>query len=182
MSYKTYISKSPVFIEDARGVVFYDTTPLGVRPYYRFNVPDFPPLNVIQGELKQAPKMTYKINKMPPRERSGNLPQKFNYLFGHNPLNKVSVYKDNDIIIWDAPKFKDKRNVPMYILVFILYHEAGHYYYETEELADLYAINSMLERGYNPTQIFSAILLALSPKQKARKLAAKNYLKNLKQI
>lgn len=38
----------------------------------------------------------------------------------------------------------------------ILYHEIGHYYYETENYCDVYAFENMLTEGYNPSQIYAA--------------------------
>lgn len=59
---------------------------------------------------------------------------------------------------------------PKQIQDFILWHEIGHFYYETEEKADLFALVNCLKRGYNRSMCFYALsfILKKSPKNTDR--------------
>ena len=45
---------------------------------------------------------------------------------------------------------------PEFIHDFVLFHEIGHIHYRTEQYCDLYAMKCMLEKGWNPSQVYIA--------------------------
>jgi hypothetical protein len=62
-------------------------------------------------------------------------------IFTNLPVAKIEV---NEVFMAMPPQYK----------LFILLHEMGHMYYETEEKADLYALKKFLEMGYNASQAY----------------------------
>lgn len=101
--------------------------------------------------------------ELPPFERSGNSPDKVTVSFT-NVKEKAIIYKKQGKIYLDNRFLKS----PQYIVKFLIEHEKGHYFYESEELCDLYATSKMLKLGYNPSQIFDAISTSLGNKKSTK--------------
>lgn len=122
----------------------------------------------VNGKLQQ-PKI-----KLPKRERDFKHNFKeFKILFGINK-HKCTIDHDEKTILFDN-SFLD---APKYVLAFILYHEQGHNFYETEWKADLFSVAKMLKEGYNISQIIKAPF-TLSEKQENRKLKILQHFENL---
>jgi hypothetical protein len=92
------------------------------------------------------------------------LPDQVRLHFAPNP-NKCSISLPNGVIVADP----SLRNLPTFALVFILFHEIGHYFYTAEEDCDRFAADEMHRRGYNPSQIALATELTLGAGNAARK-------------
>ena len=164
---KTGFENNPddtVIIRDFRGKIFYTTKGLN-KPIEGFNLPigkyyyesgDFKP-------LKEP--LKFPLQSLPIRER----------FFKENPFNfkiKFDVNKSKATILWDKRLIIFDNSLLEYTipeLYFILFHEYGHQFYTTEKYADIFAYNTMIKKGYNPSQIAKAQLLSLSHKQLPRK-------------
>jgi hypothetical protein len=85
------------------------------------------------------------------------IPGKVRLVFAPNP-NKCSISLPDGIIIADT----SLRNAPAFVLVFILFHEIGHYFYQDEAECDRFAAEEMFRRGYNPSQIAIATELSMN--------------------
>ena len=157
------VGDTPVIILDALGRDFYSNEFLKDT---KFNLPSMIPLQIVSGHFKSRRNpVRYKLKKLPPRERNFmKKPFRFTVYFYDNP-NKCSIDWKNERIIYD-PVFRNN-SIPEN--TFILYHEFGHELFGTEHLADRYARNLMLKRGYNPSQIIQAPLNTLSNDQDYRK-------------
>lgn len=101
-------------------------------------------LNKVEDENFNKPLFT-----LPPYERDLKHDWKeFEILFDDNP-NKCTINHIKKTITFDYYY----QNVPSYVVTFILWHEKGHNFYETEYKCDLYAVYNMLNEGYTPFQI-----------------------------
>jgi len=67
------------------------------------------------------------------------------------------------------------------VQTFVLYHEVGHYYFDTEELADRWAITRFLNDGYNMSSANYGLthVLNKTPRNISRMAAGNKYLKEL---
>lgn len=162
----------PINIRDTRGILFYTTEDILPKVEY-FNLPEGDYF-VDSGDFIEVDKpREYELAKLPPPERDFGSLKDFVIKFGDNP-HKCTVDWIDKTIEFDY-QFLEK---PLPEVMFILYHEEGHRYYETEEYCDLYASNLMKIRGYNPTQIARAQMFSLSSNQTPRKEFVVNHLIN----
>lgn len=153
----------PVIIRDKRGILFYSTEDMTPRVTY-FNMPagEF---FVDSGWIEPVGKpRRYELATLPPHERDYGAMENFTITYEPNP-NKCTVYWDLKEIVFDT-SFMER---PIPEVMFILFHEYGHRYFETEKFADLYASNRMKLSGYNPSQIALAQVGSLSERQQPRK-------------
>jgi hypothetical protein len=160
----------PVIIRDFRGTLFYSTEPLLPR-VKEFNLPAgtyFIDSGYIS-EMKNPVK--YKKVPLPFPERFLPAPTDYDVVFGDNP-NKCTIFWNEGVILFDN-SFREK---PLPQLYFILYHEHGHARYKTEKFADLFAVNCMLDKGFNISQIGSAPVETLSDRADHRKNIVVNQL------
>lgn len=154
-------------VYDYRGVIFFDskevknfdgyiTLPLismGESKYYT------------NEKIYRVPTIARIKDYTPPKERdmrhnfSG-----FKVRFAKNP-HKCSILHIKKLILFDT----DFKNKPYAELMFILMHEVGHNWYETEHKCDEFAVNTMLRKGYTPHQIMNACDNVLSNKVYDRK-------------
>jgi hypothetical protein len=166
----------PVIIRDSRGTMFYSTEP--VLPNVKeFNLPAGKYF-VDSGFFTELPTpVMYRLAKLPPRQRSRPFPTDFKLLWGNND-KKCTVDWDRKTITFDQSMAES----PLSHLDFIKYHEFGHARYgcnpetsppekiiQCEKFADLFAVNCMLRKGYNPEQIAETNIDSLSHKQGERK-------------
>lgn len=171
VKYKTgyrNITGGNVVILDEEYKPFYDTRLVNSK-VWEFNLP--PGIYYLQmGKISQRHSpVEYTLEKLPrfTRNLQGN-PEQFPIIYGRNnytasvfwdkersPFGKCAIFLDNSM------KEKTKPD-----LMFILYHECAHKYYdrskEEEAACDAYAANRMLEEGYNPSQINKSIIMTLS--------------------
>lgn len=153
----------PIIILDSRGVKFYDTTDLK-KPVKMFNLPTGK-YNLVSGKINKLKNpVDYRLPELPKPERFIQPPFDFKLSFGHNP-NKCTIFWNRKEILFDS----DLANAPEPELYFILFHEYGHSLFHTEKYADLVAARLMLRRGFNPSQIGSSHIDALSSYQFDRK-------------
>lgn len=158
----------PVIIRDNRGILFYSTESR-VPKTTCFNLPPFGNYFLETGEqysgISVLPKpIEYKLAKLPPTQPRFESPFDFPIKFGVNK-NKCTIKWGEQIIFFDNA-FKEK---PLPQVFFILYHEYAHAFYQSETLCDQMAGNYMKVRGFNPSQIGEAPILALSERQEQRK-------------
>lgn len=178
--------ETPVIIRDSRGVLFYSTEPV-LPKVKEFNLP--PGKYFVDSGIFQAmdTPVNYALAKLPPRQRSRPFPTDFKLRWGDNP-KKCTVDWDNKTITFDHSMSES----PLSHLDFIKYHEFGHARYgcnpetsspekiiQCESFADLFAVNCMLRKGYNPEQIAESNVDSLSHKQGARKEFITNILSKL---
>ena len=71
----------------------------------------------------------------------------------------------NPAIIEVSPSFY---KYPPQVRMFILLHEYGHLFYETEHKTDLYALKEYLKLGLNASQAFFALAKVLHPSPKSQ--------------
>lgn len=121
----------------------------------RFNLPAgaYTTENEIK-ELKEPVK--YKISKLR-FERNIVGPKTITLYFGDNP-NKATIILEKGIILLDN-SFKE---MPKFVVKYVLLHEFGHYKFKSETGADSFARVEMLKEGYNPSQIMQASQMTLS--------------------
>jgi len=151
-----------------REVKIYDAQ---AKPFYFFTLPEhqrFVKFNLPRGkyftscDLSEVNPVKYDLPKLPKRERGGKA-EVFPVHIEPNP-NKCTINFDKKIITIDPELTK----LPAFVLYYILEHERGHFYYETEKYADLFAAFQMLKNGFNPSQIAQAnnLTLTFSPDRK----------------
>jgi len=155
-----------VQILDFRGILFYCNIDLNNKNC--FNLPEgvyYFPENF---KYKLINPIKHKLKKLPVKERNYTI-DNFKFLFKPNPSKATIFYNkpitDTAIIVFDT-SYKLK---PLPELFYTFYHELGHKFYSTEKKADLYAMNLMLKKGYNKSQIGKSIIHSLSEKQYERK-------------
>jgi hypothetical protein len=149
-----------VKIYDQHGKPFYFFTLPEIQRHVKFNLPKGKYFT--QNTLSEVNPVKYDLPKLPARERYSKV-EVFPITISENP-NKCSINFTKKIIIIDPELTK----LPAFILYYILEHERGHFYYETEKYADLFAAYQMLKNGFNPSQIAQAnnITLTYSPDRK----------------
>jgi hypothetical protein len=126
-------------------------------------------------EIKPLKKPVFvSIPKLPKKEKKQSLPDSIKVYYLENP-NKASIITSINTIQVD-PKIL-KLSLPS--IVFVLFHELGHYFYKDEKKCDLFAAVQMLKRGFNPSQCGIAIDSSLSDLSFERKLCLINKMKNL---
>lgn len=178
--------ETPVIIRDTRGILFYSTEPITPK-VKQFNLPPGKYL-VDQGSFTPlARPIEYPLKKLPPKQRNRKFPKDFKMKWGNNP-NKCTVDWDRKTITFDT-SFQES---PLSHLDFIKFHEFGHARYgvkqgtdpdseayrQSEAFADLFAVNCMLLKGYNPEQIAETQIDSLSSSQKDRKEFIANIISN----
>lgn len=152
---KIRVNKAAIFcnknndlvIKDRRGVNFLVPTtseftlPKTALDYYIINKP-----------VEKIGLWDFKKSSLPPYERDLKHDfSKFSVVFGNNP-NKCTIKHKQKLIFFDN-QFKKS---PWPVIIFIIMHEIGHNWYETEHFADEFAVNNMLKKGYMPEQIIDA--------------------------
>lgn len=114
------------------------------------------------------------LRKMKPRKGATvgaprlPLPPRVSLVWCDNP-HKCSIDLRTGRIFAD----RSLAELPQFALVYILFHEIGHYFYQDEERCDEFAAREMHRRGYNPSQIHLAAQFTLSHHSEHRK--RKNY-------
>ncbi len=166
LSKKTgFVNKSPkipIIIRDFRGKVFYSTE--GLKEVKSFNLPEGDYF-VDSGNFSQISRPV-EFNKipLPAPERKFENPENYSIVFDINP-NKCTINWAHKTITFDLSLL----NLSIPQLFMILYHEYGHTLYKTEKYADAFAVNRMLQKGFNPSQIGKGHVNTLSKHQVERK-------------
>jgi hypothetical protein len=166
-------SSLPVTITKA-GRAFYSYSPEKGKEVH-FNLPagKFYRSSV---DLKECKPYEYNFKATRKVERSNLIvPETLKVKFAPNP-NKATIYLDKGEIVIDS-SFKDAGEV---VLKHILYHEKGHFLYKTEEYCDEYAMERLLEEGYNKSQIEEAARKTFPPDHPRLKNCVHNLIKKAK--
>lgn len=168
-------SYSPIIhILDDRGITFY---------YFKnkeckrvtFNLPKgfYTVKDCIISDLKRP--LTYVIPQLPKDEKSIPVTHNFDVKIGTNK-NKASIDTGSGFVLLDETFI----NGDLPKLLFIQFHELGHFKYFTEWKCDVFSASEMLKRGYNPTQCYYSSAFCLSQKQKERKDILLKFLERVK--
>lgn len=147
---------------DRDGKIYYERR--FARPVEEFIV-NFPDTGNYQ---YNAPLLSYKrlplqqfkkITKLPKRERAYN-PDKTTIIVDDRMVaggTPAKIYPARGVI-HVSPEFL---KLPKYQQEFILEHERGHMWYQTEEYCDIFAAKRMLDRGYNESSCVYALTRVL---------------------
>jgi hypothetical protein len=168
-------SYSPVIlILDDRGKPFYYfENKKGNR--ITFNLPkgNYTVKDSIISDLKRP--LRYVCPLLPLDEKNIPVTQNFDVKIGVNE-NKASIDTKNGFVLLDEKFINEDK--PQ--LIFIQFHELGHFKYFTEWKCDVFSAAMMLERGYNPTQCYYSSAFCLSQKQEERKNKLLKFLERVK--
>ncbi len=150
------------------GKVYYFRKLDGKTPRIKFNIlhPGYftseTPFEVVKIVKLELPGI---LPTLPPHERERNKPFKivYNPALFHSPA-RIFTHLG---IVETGPAFLE---MPKMIADFIMWHEVGHFYYETEEYCDLFALVNCLKRGYNRSMCYYSLsrILKKSPANMAR--------------
>lgn len=155
---------TPIIIRDFRGISFYNTEPL-LPKVKVFNLPEGK-YWLDSGHFERLPNpIKYPFLKVPRFERFRTIPRNFKQRFADNP-NKCTIDWKRGTITFD----NSLKEYSLPELDFIRYHEYSHARYKTEKFCDLMAVNFMLAKGYNPSQIGHAQIESLSDNAYDRKI------------
>lgn len=148
----SYLSfDSPIKVLSLSGrVVFY--RPNRKKKAIVFNLPEGQvckttnDISVVSRKKQRIPTFEELFRAYPP-QYNFPLPKKgqLKVVRGKNP-NKATIYPEKHYILIDKKLFS---SAPLPSVKFILFHELGHYFYNDEELADLFATVCMLKKGFN---------------------------------
>lgn len=167
------VDREPVLIyETKRNKIFYLHTGNQNGNFY-FNLPKgkFYTFNKIEVLKNPIP---VNLPKLPAPEKNNTLPKKVKVYFLENPHKASIITSINEIKV--DPKIL---NLTLPTIVFIMFHELGHYFYSDEKKCDLFAAVQMMKRGFNPSQCGIAIDNALSEKSFDRKFCLINKMRKL---
>ena len=156
---------SPVVIYDHRSKPFY-MHPANGGKFFSFNLPKGEYFTECNCEPMREP-IPYALPTLPKRQKNIPIPARLKQMrvkIGRNP-NKASVIVGVHSVLVDPAIFA----LPLPNIIFVLFHEIGHYYFKSEEFCDLFAARQMLRLGYNPTQCSTAIIGTLSERAEGRK-------------
>lgn len=137
-------------VYDSKGkIYFYRDLPNGLREF-KVNIPDEGIYTFNNKALvKQKPiEINYKAERINFPRKERNRAKKFYFTYDANETTSPALIYTGTGEIVRGRKFKELSK-PMQI--FILLHELGHFYYQTEEFCDLYALYHFLKMGYNPS-------------------------------
>lgn len=110
-----------------------------------------------KSQMKFIPLVPARFNvEMPFRQRNRAKPYEIttNHTLSHTPA-RIHTHSGR---IEVSPAF---HQFPIFAQKFIIAHELGHFYYQDEEYADMFAAQSMLKRGYNPSSIMYTLINVL---------------------
>lgn len=161
----------PVIIRDFRGMSFYNTEPILPKVKF-FNLPMGKYFLDSGAIVRMLNPVKYKLFKLPTFERYREVPKRFKIVFANNP-NKCTIDWNRRKIIFDHAL----KDYTLPELDFIRFHEFAHSRYMTEKYCDLLAINFMLVKGYNISQIGRAQITSLSDNAIDRKIFIINQIK-----
>jgi len=115
--------------------------------------------------------VTYNLNKirLPKADRNQKKPFEFVQNFGIS--TPARIFPDTGIIEIGR-KFHQQSEQ---IQDFILFHELGHFYYDSEEAADAYALKCFLKAGGNQSAAYDALECVLTPCKQTKQRIDKLY-------
>lgn len=157
-----FVSQSPEVCIYKNGMPFYSMKRKGA--IIAFNMPrgDY---EVQKGIMTKRNVINYPLIQLPKPDVNGQLPKKIKITYRENKYKcSVDISDNVTMKVYFDPMFK---NYPEWVRDWILGHEAGHFRYrgkgtESEKNCDLFACNTMLISGFNPSQIQAAIDVSLS--------------------
>lgn len=119
---------------------------------FKFNLPKGQ--YEIKGNVKMLSRpIDYKIKANRIKESDHPLPKRGQLVieYGDNP-NKASIWVNKHRILID----NQYRNAPEVVKAYLIAHEIGHYRYKSEQYADEFAQQILLDKGYPMTLIVQA--------------------------
>lgn len=150
-SYSYACNESPIVVYNTGGRILF-SRPNKSRKLVVFNLPHDTAVKtsnrlVRVSKKKQRVPTFEELFRMYPKQNNYKLPKKgqLKIVYGVNK-NKASIYPTKHLIFCDKNLFS---SLPLPSVKFILFHEIGHYFYEDEDLTDLYATVCMLKNGYS---------------------------------
>lgn len=161
--------QKPIIIRDKRGLLFYSTEPMIPR-VAKFNLPKGFTLIVESGHFERMDSpVVYNKLVLPKKDRDKKVnPSSFKLAFMKNP-SKVTIDWGAKTIIFDNG-FLEK---PIPDIYWALFHEYGHQFWNDGEQCEMncdeFAVNKMLEFGFNPHQCGSAILHTINQEDSIRR-------------
>ena len=178
---------SPIVLIYENGMPFYarniDTNGL------KFNLPAGE-YDVKKGDLDQCETVEYRLMTLAEPKHFTPFPKNMELVWEANPHKcQIDVYRNK---IYADPVFK---TLPKYVFKWVYGHELGHFCYKSfpwsskeqreqaEKDCDIFSGNLLLTEGFNPSQIRSAIDLAISNRLSSlcRKLNVLDKLKDIEQ-
>lgn len=159
---------------------FYVRKDIDTAKGLRFNLPSGE-YDLRLGDIEQNEIVPYPLIKMDLPSDFTPYPEKLKLVYKPTPRKcQIDVY---NFIVYADPMFK---LFPKYVFKWVFGHELGHFPYKGEGIksekdCDLFSANLLLVDGYNPSQIRSAIDLALS-NQLSSLCRKVNVLNNLKEV
>lgn len=153
---------SPIVIRLLSGRVLYSHPNQGKR-FITFNliknrtVKTKNRLTKLSKKTPYIPSFSQLFRQYPP-EHNKPLPKRLKIIKGRNS-RKASVNLDKGVILVDRGLFS---KLPVPTIYFILFHELGHFYYDSESKTDLFASVCMLKMGFNVYDCLQCGLKTLS--------------------
>jgi hypothetical protein len=152
-------TNSPALLIYECGMPFYSREK--IHTGFRFNLPAGE-YEVRQGDLDQCEVVEYPLMKIDEPNNVTAFPKGLELVWIPTPAKcQIDVYNNK---VYADPIFK---KFPKYVFKWVYGHELGHFLYKGEGLkseknCDVFSGNLLLTEGYNPSQIRSAIDLAIS--------------------
>jgi hypothetical protein len=125
--------------------------------------------------LKFVPITKYKLKSLPAPERFDE--NKFKIIFSNVIKSPLVVYRKKGIIFVNNYYLQQ----PLEWKKFMIYHELGHQYHQTETGADTYALNMIAKNGGNLSQVYYCLLETLKPSE-SKNERLKNIIDYIKNI
>jgi len=115
--------------------------------------------------------VTYNLDKikLPKADRDQN--KAFTFSQNFDLKGPARIFPDSGVIEI-GPKFHRQSEQ---IQDFILFHELGHFYYDSEENADAYALKCFLKAGGNQSAAYDALECVLTPCKQTKQRIDKLY-------
>lgn len=151
---QVYRSTGPVVVRTMDGVPFYarDGATVFTLPAGSYH---------LEGKVVNIGAMRPRAFRVPRPRRP--LPDHVAMFVGDNP-HKASINTRAGVVFMDRSLLE----APEFCRAFVLGHEIGHYFHNSERGADAVAARWMWSQGYNPSQIHAAAAFTLSETNQGR--------------
>lgn len=151
------------------------------RPYHirRFMGDAFITMNlkagnyrIENGQLRSVgDPVTYNLDKIKLPKADRDQKKAFNFVQNYSLKGPARIFPESGVIEI-GPKFHKQTEQ---IQDFILFHELGHFYYDSEENADAYALKCFLKAGGNQSAAYDALDCVLTPCNQTKQRIDKLY-------
>lgn len=159
------IHKKTLLFSSPNGLFIEVLTPLGVKPFHYSDIPGAKKVNIPElGHyyFSDSPTLIKPIEynkkdiQLPKKERNDTTPFDFDLIIKREDIGKspARIFRQYGIIE-TGDNFE---NMNVQERMFILLHEIGHFYYQTESKCDTFAAKYYLLLGYNPSQAVNCLI------------------------